>query len=135
MGREALIGVEPVAAGAVASLFVLMIAQDPVKNKLMLWPGLCFPESGSWATQRKIGACLCREACSDSDDCGSTPEEDAMPQVRGLPAHGVWRVSLLQGHEEIRWPRQDEAVVHNETMYCGKRSSRLAALVACRRGA
>lgn len=43
-----------------------------------------------------------------------------MPQVRGLPAHRVWRVPLLQGYEEVRRPWQDEAVVHHAAVHCGK---------------
>lgn len=43
-----------------------------------------------------------------------------MPQVRGVSADRVRRVSLLQRHEEIWGTRQDEAVLHYEAVYCSK---------------
>lgn len=43
-----------------------------------------------------------------------------MPQVRGLPADGVRRVSLLQGHEEIWRPRAHEAELHHAAVHRGE---------------
>ena len=50
-----------------------------------------------------------------------------MPQVRGLLAHRVWRVSLLQGHEEVRRAREDETVLHYAAVHCGERLPGLVA--------
>lgn len=43
-----------------------------------------------------------------------------MPQVRGVSADRVRRVSLLQGHEEVRRAWQDETVLHYEAVYRSK---------------
>lgn len=43
-----------------------------------------------------------------------------MPQVRGLPADGVWRVPLLQGHEEVRRSRAHEAELHHAAVHRGE---------------
>lgn len=43
-----------------------------------------------------------------------------MPQVRGVSADRVRRVSLLQRHEEIWGTWQDETVLHYEAVYCSK---------------
>lgn len=43
-----------------------------------------------------------------------------MPQVRGVSADRVRRVSLLQGHEEVRGAWQDETVLHYEAVYRSK---------------
>lgn len=43
-----------------------------------------------------------------------------MPQVRGVPADRVRRVSLLQRHEEVWGAWQDETVLHYEAVYRSK---------------
>lgn len=40
--------------------------------------------------------------------------------MRSVPPERVWRVSLLQGHEEVRRAGANEAVLHYETMHRGK---------------
>lgn len=43
-----------------------------------------------------------------------------MPQVRGLPADGVWRVPLLQGHEEVWRSWAHEAELHHAAVHRGE---------------
>ena len=43
-----------------------------------------------------------------------------MQEVRGVPTHRVWRVPLLQGHEEVRGAGAHEAVVHNASVHRGE---------------
>lgn len=78
------------------------------------------PEQGSGAAQGEAGRCLCGEARGQPEHGGSAAAEDAMPQVRGVPANRVRRVPLLQGHEEVRGARQDEAVLHHEAVHSCK---------------
>lgn len=74
-------------------------------------------EQGSGAAQGEAGRCLCCEARSQQEHGGRAAAKDAMPQVRGVPADRVRRVPLLQGHEEVRGARQDEAVLHHEAVH------------------
>lgn len=75
------------------------------------------PEQGSRAAQGEAGRCLCGEARGQPEHGGRPAAEDAMPQVRGVSADRVRRVPLLQGHEEVRGARQDEAVLHHEAVH------------------
>lgn len=43
-----------------------------------------------------------------------------MPALPGLHEDRVWGVSLLQGHEEVRRARPDEAVLPPETVHGGE---------------
>ncbi len=43
-----------------------------------------------------------------------------MPALSGVHADRVRRVPLLQGHEEVRWPRPDEAVVSAPAVHRGE---------------
>lgn len=43
-----------------------------------------------------------------------------MPALPGLHEDRVWRVSLLQGHEEVRRTRPDETVLPPETVHGGE---------------
>lgn len=56
-------------------------------------------------------------------DVGRQEETHSLPQVRGLPAHRVRRVPLLQGHEEVRRAGTHEAVVHHEAVRRGTLAS------------
>lgn len=80
-----------------------------------------FPaEPGGRSAQGEAGPGLRGEVGRQPDHGGSSPAPDAMPQVRGLPADGVRRVPLLQGHEEVRGPRADEAELHHAAVHCGE---------------
>lgn len=82
---------------------------------------LCSPaEPGSWPAQGQAGPSLRREVGHQPDHGGSSPAPDAMPQVRGLPADRVWRVPLLQGHEEVWGPWADEAELHHAAVHRGE---------------
>ncbi len=43
-----------------------------------------------------------------------------MPALSGVHADRVRRVPLLQGHEEVRWPGPDEAVVSAPAVHRGE---------------
>lgn len=77
-------------------------------------------EPGGRSAQGEAGPGLRGEVGRQPDHGGSSPAPDAMPQVRGLPADGVRRVPLLQGHEEVRGPRADEAELHHEAVHRGE---------------
>lgn len=82
---------------------------------------VCSPaEPGGRAAQGEAGPSLCGEVGRQPHNGGSSPAPDAMPQVRGLPADRVRRVPLLQGHEEVRGPRADEAELHHAAVHCGE---------------
>lgn len=82
---------------------------------------VCSPaEPGGRSAQGEAGPGLRREVGRQPDDGGSSPAPDAMPQVRGLPADRVRRVSLLQGHEEVRGPRADEAELYHAAVHRGE---------------
>lgn len=77
-------------------------------------------EPGGRAAQGEAGPGLRGEVGRQPDNGGSSPAPDAMPQVRGLPADRVRRVPLLQGHEEVRRPRADEAELHHAPVHRGE---------------
>lgn len=82
---------------------------------------VCSPaEPGHREAQREAGPRLRREVGRQPGHSGSSPAPDAMPQVRGLPADRVRRVPLLQGHEEVRGPRADEAELHHAAVHRGE---------------
>lgn len=82
---------------------------------------VCSPtEPGGRAAQGEAGPGLRGEVGRQPDHGGSSPAPDAMPQVRGLPADRVRRVPLLQGHEEVRRPRADEAELYHAAVHRGE---------------
>lgn len=82
---------------------------------------VCSPaEPGDRAAQGEAGPRLRGEVGRQPDHGGSSPAPDAMPQVRGLPADRVRGVPLLQGHEEVRGPRADEAELHHAAVHRGE---------------
>ena len=64
-----------------------------------------------------VGSC---QAAFQSQLIRSAAPTDTMQEVRGVSAHGVWRMSLLQGHEEVWGARAHEAVVHHATVHRGE---------------
>lgn len=71
-------------------------------------------EAQDWAN------CISRQDAIQPQLVWGQAQEDPLPQVWSVPPEWVWRMSLLQGHEEVWRARANEAVLHYETVHCGK---------------